>query len=103
MDDDIVDDDDFMKRYNEVSSSQNSSIHALGMANIVNDSDQYDHNLSNQVDLAHSQTALKLSESLSSLQKDLSRQPMSLTGEDPSVLTKLEDSLAYNGRPSPKI
>ena len=57
-----MDDDDFMKRYNEVSSSQNSSIHALGIANIVNDSDEYDHNLSNQVDLAHHQTALKLSE-----------------------------------------
>jgi hypothetical protein len=27
MDDDIVDDDDFMKRYNEISNSQNSSIH----------------------------------------------------------------------------
>jgi hypothetical protein len=35
MDDDIVDDSDFMKRYNDISNSQNSSIHALVIANLV--------------------------------------------------------------------
>jgi hypothetical protein len=118
MDDDIVDDDDFMKRYDEVINSQNSSIHALGIANIVDqvmieygkaydigydltnmsnivkDSNEFRRNLSSQVDLAHYQTALQLSERAYQAFKNLSRQPMSLTGDDSSVLIKLEDSLA---------
>jgi hypothetical protein len=117
MDDDIVDDDDFMKRYDEVINSRNSSIHALGianivdqvlieygkaydigydltnMSNIVNDSNELRRNLSSQVDLAHYQTALKLSERAYQAFKTLSRQPMS-SGDDSAVLTKLEDSLA---------
>jgi hypothetical protein len=66
----------------------------INISNIVNDSDEYDHNLSDQVDLAHYQTALKLSERAYQAFKNLSRQTMSLTGNDPSVLTKLEDNLA---------
>jgi hypothetical protein len=62
------------------------------MSNIVNDSNEYHHNLSSQVDLAHYQTALKLSERAYQAFKNLSRHPMSLTGDNPSVLTKLEDS-----------
>ncbi len=117
MDDDIVDDGDFMRRYNEVSNSQNSSIHALGIANIVdqvlieygkandisydltnmsnmvNDSNQFRHNLSSPVDLAHYQTSLKLSERAYEAFKNLSRQPKPLTGDEFSVLTKLEGSL----------
>ena len=62
------------------------------MSNIVNDSNEYHHNLSSQVDLAHYQTALKLSERAYQSFKNLSRQPMSLTGDDSSVLAKLEDS-----------
>jgi hypothetical protein len=118
MDDDIVDDDDFMKRYDEVINSRNSSIHALGIANIVdqvlieygkayyigydltnmsnigNDSNELRRNLSSQVDSAHYQTALKLSERAYQAFKTLSWQPMSLTGDDSAFLTKLEDSLA---------
>jgi hypothetical protein len=63
-------------------------------SNIVNDSIKYHHNLSSQVGLARYQTALELSEGAYSAFKNLSRQPMSLTGDYSSVLTKLEDSLA---------
>jgi hypothetical protein len=115
MDDDIVDDDDFMKRYTEVSNSQNSSIHALGianivdqvlieygkandirfdltnMSNIVNHSSQFRNNLTGPV--GHYQTALKLSERAYEVFKNLSPQPTSLTRDDSYVLTKLEDRL----------
>jgi hypothetical protein len=117
MDDDIVDDDDFIKRYTEVSNSQNSSIHALGIANIVdqvlieygkandirydltnmsnigNETSQFRNNLSGPVDLAHYQTALKLSERVYDVFKKLPRQPIPLTRDDSYVLTKLEESL----------
>jgi hypothetical protein len=117
MDDDIVDDNDFIKRYTEVSNSQNSSIHALGianivdqvlieygkanditydltnMSNIVNETSQFRHNLSGPIDLAHYQTALKLSERAYEAFKKLPRQPTSLTRDDSYALAKLEDSL----------
>lgn len=118
MDDDIVNDDDFIKRYTEVSNSQNSSIHALGIANILdqvlieygkandirydltnmsnigNETGQFRHNLSSPVDLVHYyQTALKLSEKAYEAFKKLPRQPTPLTRDDSYVLTKLEDSL----------
>jgi hypothetical protein len=117
MDDDIVDDDDFMKRYNEVSNNQNSSIRALGIANIidqvlieygkandikydltnmsnmVNGFNQFHHNLSSPVDFAHYQTALKLSERAYEVFNNLSRQSKPLAGDDFSVLNKLEGSL----------
>lgn len=86
FDDEIVDDTDFVKKYNEALNTRNSTIHALAVANVVDQVlNEYGKAFDIGYDLTNMSNMIMAAPSANSSSSSSSSSPLSDSANDPAV------------------